>query len=59
MAVKFLDVEGPLVSHVNQNSDPIDIALNKYADHLSAFKIKEYFNKPTECNFSQVTPNDI
>ena len=38
--VKNLDVKGPWVSHVNENSDPIDIALNKYVDHSSIFKIK-------------------
>ena len=24
---------------------------------MNIFKIKEYFNKPTECNFLEVTPN--
>ena len=57
--MKNLYVKGPQVSPVNENSDPIDIASNKYGDHLSIFKIKKYFNKPTECNFSEVTPNDI
>ena len=38
--VKNLDVKGPWVSHVNESSDPIDIALNKYVDHSSIFKIK-------------------
>ena len=57
--MKNLDFKGPQVSHVNEDSDPIDIALNKYVDHLSTFKIKEYFNEPTECNFSKVIPNDI
>ena len=59
MAVKNLYFKGPQVAHVNENSDPIDISLNKYVDHPSTFKIKEYFNKPTECNFWEVTPNDI
>ena len=57
--VKNLDAKGPQVSHVNEDSDPIDIALNKYVGHPSIFKIKEYFNEPTECNFSEVIPNDI
>ena len=57
--MKNLYVKGPQVSHVNENSDPIDIALNKYVDHPSIFKIKEYFNKPTECNFLEVTPDNI
>ena len=57
--MKNLDVKGPQVSHVDEDSDPIDIALNKYVDHLSTFEIKEYFNEPTECNFSKVIPNDI
>ena len=52
-----LDVKGPQVSHVNEKSGTIDIALNKYVDHPSMFK--EYFNKRTECNFSGVTPNYI
>ena len=38
-AVKNLYVKGPQVSHVNENSDPVDIALNKYGDHPSIFKI--------------------
>ena len=58
-AVKNLDVKGRQTSHVNENFDPIDIALNKYVDHSSIFKIKEYFNKPTECNFLEVSPIDI
>ena len=53
---KNLCVKGPQVSHVNENSDPIDINLNKYVDHSSIFKIKEYFNKS---NLSEVTPNYI
>ena len=48
---KNLDVKVPQVSHVNEDSDPIDIALNAYVDY--------YINKPTECNFSEVTPNYI
>ena len=57
--MKNLDVKGRQVSHVNENSDPTDMALNKYIDHSSTFKIKKYFNKSTESNFSEVTPNDI
>ena len=48
---KNLDVKVPQVSHVNEDSDPIDIALNAYVNY--------YINKPTECNFSEVTPNYI
>ena len=57
--MKKLDVKGPQVSHVNEDSDPIDIALNKYVGYPSTFKIKEYFNELTECIFSEVIPNDI
>ena len=57
--VKNLCVKGPQVSHVNENSDPIDINLNKYVDHSSIFKIKEYFNKYTESDFLEITPNNI
>ena len=42
-----------------QNSDAIDITLNKYVDRPTIFNIKEYFNKSTESNFSEITPNDI
>ena len=38
-AVKNVDVKRPQVSHVNENSDPIDITLNEYIDHPSIFKI--------------------
>ena len=38
------DVKGTQVSRVNENSDPIDIVLNKYVDYPSIFKMKEYFN---------------
>ena len=58
-AVKNVDVKGPQVSPVDENSGPIDIALNKYVDHSSIFKITEYFNKSTESNFLEITPNDI
>ena len=57
--VKNLYIKGTQVSHVNENSDPIDINLNKYVDHPSIFKIKEYFNKYTESNFLEITPNNI
>ena len=56
---KIKDVKGHQVSLVNENSDPIDINLNKYVDHPSMFKIKEYFNKYTESNFLEITPNNI
>ena len=59
MAVKNLYVKGHQVSHVNENSDLTDINLNKYVHHTSIFKIKEYFNKSTESNFSGITPIDI
>ena len=59
MAVKNLYFKGHQVSHVNENPDPIDINLNKYVNHPSIFKIKEYFNKSTESYFSEITPNDI
>ena len=42
--VKNLDVKWPQVYHVNEGSNPFNIALNKYACHLSIFKIKKYFN---------------
>ena len=57
--VKNLDAKGPQVSHLNEDSDPIDIALNKYVGHPCIFKLKEYLNEPTECNFSEVISNDI
>ena len=59
MAVKNLDAKGSQVSHVNKESDPIDIALNKCVDHPSIFKISEYFNELTECNFLEAISNDI
>ena len=37
-AARNLDVKGRQVSHVNENSDPIDIPLNKYVDYPSIFK---------------------
>ena len=49
----------PQVTHVNEDSDPFDIALNKYVNHPSILKIKEYFNEHTEFNFSDLIPNDI
>ena len=45
--MKRLDAKGPQVSYVNEDSDAIDITLNKYIGHPSIFKIKEYFNEPT------------
>ena len=32
--------------------------LIKYVDHPSIFRIKKYFNKPPECNFSEVAQNN-
>ena len=49
----------PQVCPVNEDSDLINIALNKYANHPSLLKIKEYFKEPTKFNFSEVIPNDI
>ena len=57
--VKNLDVKGPQVSHVHEDSHHIVIALNKYVRHPSIFKRKEYFNEPSGCNFLEVIPNDI
>ena len=57
--VKNLDVKGPQVSPVNEDSDPIVIALNKYVGHPSILKRKKYFNEPTGCNFLGIIPNDI
>ena len=57
--VKNLDVKGPQVSHVNEDSDHIVIALSKYVGHPSIFKTKEHFHEPTGCNFLEVIPNDI
>ena len=57
--MKNLYVKGHQVSLVNENSDPIDNNLNKYVDHPSIFKIKEYFNKYTESNVLEITPNNI
>ena len=47
MTVKNLDAKGPQVSHVHEDSDPIDIALNKHVGHPSILKTKEYFNELT------------
>ena len=49
----------PQVCPVNEDSDLINIDLNKYANHSSLLKIKEYSNEPTKFNFSEVIPNDI
>lgn len=43
----------PQVWPVNEDSDLINIALNKYANHPSLLKIKEYFNEPAEFSFSE------
>ena len=47
------------MSHVNEDFDPINIALNKYVNHPAILKIKGYFNEHTEFNFSDLIPNDI
>ena len=39
--MKNLDAKGNQVPHVNEDCDPIDIALNKYVDHRTIFKIKK------------------
>ena len=57
--MKNLDVKGPHVSHVNEDSDPINIALNKYVNHPSILKTMEYFNEHTVFNFLDLVPNDI
>ena len=57
--MKNLDVKGPQVSNFNENSETIGIAFNKYFDHPSIFKIKEYFNKAPQCNFQEVAPNNL
>ena len=59
MAVKNLDAKGPQVFHVNKDSEPIDITLNKCVDHPSIFKINEYFNGLIESNFLEAILNDI
>ena len=35
------------------------MAVNKHLNHPSILKIKEYFNKHTEFNFSDLITNDI
>ena len=57
--MKNFDIKGPQISHVNEDSDPIDFVLINHVDHPSILKIKEYFNEPMEFNFLQVLPNDI
>lgn len=59
MVVENLDIKGPKVSLVHEYSDPIDVALNKYVNHPSILKIKEYFKESTEFNFLEKIPNDI
>ena len=51
--MKNLDVKGPPEIHANDDSDPIDISLNKIVDNPSTLKIKEYFNEPAEFSFSE------
>ena len=46
-----LDIKEPQVSHVSEDSDPIDIALHKYVGHPSILKIEECFNEPIKFNF--------
>lgn len=43
---------GLQVPHVNEDYDPINIALNKFADHPDILKQKKNFNKPIEFNSS-------
>ena len=45
--------------HVNEDSDPMDIVLNKYVNHPSKLKVKKYFNEPTEFNLLELIPNHI
>ena len=35
------------------------MVLKKYVNHPSIFKIKEYFNKHTEFNISDLIPSDV
>ena len=56
--MKNLDIKGSQVSHVNEDSVPVDTALNKYVDHLSILKIKEYINEPTEVYSAEGMPNE-
>ena len=59
MTVKSLDIKGPQVLHVNEDSDPMDIVLNEYVNHPSKLKVKKYFNEPTEFNLLEQIPNHI
>ena len=52
-------MKGPQVSHVNEDSDPTNMALNKYSNHPSVLKIKEYFKEHTEFDFSDLIADDI
>ena len=52
--MKNLDIKGPQVYHVNEDSDPIDFDLNKYVDHSSILKINKYFNEPIDFDFWEV-----
>ena len=57
--VENIGIITPQVCFVNEDSDHIDIAVNKYAYHPSILKIKEYFKESTEFNFLEEIPNDI
>ena len=57
--MKNLDIKGPQMSHVNEDSDPTDITLSEYVGHPSILKIKEYFNEPIELKFLEVIQNDL
>ena len=47
------------MSSINTETDPIDNALNKYVNHPSVLKIKEYFRELDEFNFSPVTLEEM
>ena len=52
------------MSHVNKGLDKfldiyITIVLNKYLDHSGIFSIQQYFNEPTEFDFTEEILNDI
>ena len=57
--MKILDIKKASGTHVNEDSDPVDMALNTYVNHSSILKIKEYFNEHTEFNCLDLIPNDI
>ena len=56
--MKKLDVKGSQVSQVNEDSDPIDIALNKYVNHLVYLKKRNILMNLLS-NFLEVIPNEI